>query len=289
VTPENNAAPWLLRALGPQVIDERVRDRVLAELGISLEAHAPGKFVNWRMRTRSSRPTATTRSRTLDIEIQPATSQAWDDNVDIWDSDFMDLLDKGEIHPSLEPWLEENAEAFDLARRAAECSHLYVPLLSPSSPPNLVDGTPTSWNAARDLTRALAMHARVRAMRGDFKNAWADILTIHRLSGLIAQGPTLVERFVALAVQGHAVKEGTFLATHCSLPPDEARDMVRELDALPPWKDLADIYDRSLRFECLDMVMVLWRGQRSLEELAEPMPKLGGKALDCNQLLRTIN
>ncbi len=58
----------------------------------------------------------------------------------------------------------------------------------------------------REAARGLAMRAMLRIGENRLDEAWADLLAIHRLARLQAQGHTLVEQMVAMSISDMACR-----------------------------------------------------------------------------------
>ena len=312
VTAENNAAPLLLEALGPEVIAEKVRDKVLERLAIRLEPNAPGRFVAWENRTQRQTPTTTScpsqpaepleaiAAKKVEKSQQETTTRPdgelsedaeKSEDTGPCDGDIMDMLDEGQVHPDLEPWLKENAKALDLVTQACQRPRLYIPLVSQSDPPTCDDLLLSTNSSMRAVAKALVMRAGYRHTQGDLVGAWSDVLTTHRLARLVAQEPMLIEYLVATAIDSLAATEAQSLATHGGLTAQQAKDMLKDMDNLDPVGDLARCFDRSERFYFLDMLTMLRRGR--IEGFGfqgyEQMQMFKESLLDYNLMMRITN
>jgi len=314
VTAENNAAPLLLEALGPKVIDETVRDKVLNRLGIHLEPNAPGRFVSWANRTQRQTPTTTScpsqpaesveviAAKKVEDLPQETTTQPKEESTEDAacpkdtgpdEHDIMDMLAKGQVHPDLDPWLKENAKSLDLVTQACQRPRLYIPLASPSDLPMCIDACLNTYASLREVAKALMVRSRYRCTQGNLAGAWADVLSMHRLARLIGQGPLLIEYLIALAVEGLPGSEGCYLATHGVLSTEEARLILKDLNSLGPVGDPSRCIDQADRFIELDFVMKLYAGHLPTEipggGSAEFLLRTQRSSLDWNRMLRITN
>ena len=80
------------------------------------------------------------------------------------------------------------------------------------------------------------------------------------------------------------------MATQSPLPPDKARELLKVFAALPPVGNVAKVIDRKMRFDMLDAVTVLSRGQEigvsgfDIQDALKNLPNL-----DWNEMLRHTN
>ena len=110
---------------------------------------------------------------------------------------------------------------------------------------------------------------------GEHRNAeaWRDLLAIHRLGRLVAQGPTLVEQLIGFALAGIA-NDGTAVLLHeGNLTKDEARKVMQDLDSLPPFSGVADSLDHMERLMYLDMIIQFSQGNFELDR--QTMKQIG--------------
>ena len=287
VTPENNAAVLLVRALGPDVFTPRVRQTALQRLGIG-DLPAEGSYFTELDEYQQDGAAASGRPKYGTPE---------------WDAQY-DLLDKllktpwlPEQHPRIAAWLRANEKPLSLVVEAASRPRYYVPLISPSSPPMLMNAEPYSFSfrTSFPLCRALAIRSMLRLRAGDVHGSLADILAVHRLGRLIAQGPTLMEQACATGIENLACETELALVADGKLTAPQAKAQLRVLDALGPMPDISVGYDCGGRMTALDSVMMIYRGGdpdellESIDQGAPPARKGSTAALDWNYMLRTIN
>jgi len=118
-----------------------------------------------------------------------------------------------------------------------------------------------TWNGALGSMRALARTVIVRAMlrlhEGDIEGFQRDIFLTMRLSRLLAQQPTLIENFVAQAIDSYALRSVQLAAAH-SLDGAAAQSLRRDIDKLAPLPAPAHAIDEAERYMALSLIFS-WR------------------------------
>jgi hypothetical protein len=289
VTPENNAAPLLLRAIGPDILPEAVRGQTLARLGLPADVFDHDKhFMAWKDRSRPGKAGSTKPAQPG--QEMDATQEDQADSVPAFDEVLT-----GQIHPDLEAWLTENAGPLDLVRQAAAKEIFYLPMVSTSTPPSMVDVICPYLQSVHKPTQALTLCALLKAKRNDLAGAWDDVLAAHRLARLMGRGPTLIEQLIAIGMESFAAKAGTELATRYPMSAEMGKSVLGRLAGLKPFGDIVATIDEGERFLALDCVMMISRGGgwRAFTSLTGSSSKLDPKAapldLDYNQMLRGVN
>ena len=291
VTPDNNAAPLLLKAMGPEFLPEAVRAETLRRLGLDDWWIKVGPHLAW-WRKFSSVPATRPANRGKEDSQQEREDQD-EHEADL--SEVIKQLDKGQVHPRLETWLAVNARPLELIAQGAAKPRYYLPVLSQSNPPQLLDCVTSGTSAFFELSRALAARSRLRGLQGDLAGAWTDVLTIHRVARLVAQQPFLIPQLTAIIIERMAAEAGTYLVTRCTVAIDQAHSALKELQALPPVSDVVASIDRGERFFICDATMMLSRGA-NLAELEgngqsqdAPFWTKHLLNLDWNEILRICN
>ncbi len=269
VTPENNAAIPLLKALGPGMIGQDVRAETFRRLGMPPLAKKGAYFVSWRSWV------AGNADESADEQMTKALEAPW----------------AGKDLPAVAGWLSENAAALDKVAAAAKRPRYYVPLVSTSDPPAVLDVLMPQLGSLREAGRALAARALNRAHRGRMDQAWADVLAVFRLGRLLSHRPGLVERLVAVGLEQTAAAAAAGVATSGKLTLAQASAMPADLDALPAAGGIVEAIDHSERFFMLDSFMMMYRGARIDEMQSDGGPAKRGRRpdLDWNLLLRNAN
>ncbi len=285
VTAENNAAPLLLRACGPELLADGVRGEALSILGLPDDFFDSDKhFIMWDNRTHPAKARTTT--PTESGEGPEPNEEDGEDGPSL--KEVREMLLAGQVHPEFEAWLAENAGALDLLRQASKKDRFYLPFLSTSTPPTIFDAMVPYFIQLNSAVESLTLRALLKASRGNLAGAWEDVLVAHRLARLIDQSPSLVGRLVATRFEDRASKAGIVLATRYPLPAELAWTVLRRLAALDPLGDVVDSIDECERFFALDVVMMLARGKSLKDIMLRGPGQTVSKAaldLDWNQML----
>ena len=237
VTPENNAAPLLARALGsgflgPGTVDERTEkydkpdDRVLGPLGLRPDGlDGNDTFVSWS-------------SWLLEVHGESATRGDGNDSLYPDDETYDDpslLLTRlwaGQKHPQIDPWLKRNEGALELVAKASRRSRYYVPSVCYFAPITFGTSSVESVRLVTDAAMALRVRSVVYAKMGHLDGAWEDVLAIHRLARLIGQKPLILHKAVAWKLDGLAAQSGIHLATRWPVPEGLAQYVVERLNRI---------------------------------------------------------
>lgn len=253
VTPQNNAAVLVLRAMGPRAIGpERVsqaaRERVFERLGME-PLPSDGAYL--------IRLTDFEKSQAADAGKAP-TSQTGNQ----WTSRVAEGFRRGwtaEEERLVAGWLLTNQQAMSLLAEASQRERFYVPFVSPSNPPQIVGcpflvGLPL-WDAGwLHVCRAM-LHLRT----GDLAGAVEDSLIGHRLARLYAQQPEILIQTLGVGIDSQMSEVDAMIATDPRLTSDLARRLLRQLQSLPAVTPLCQMVNVTQRCEALDAAMLFVR------------------------------
>lgn len=269
VTADNNAVPGLLKAIGPELLPKKDREKILDRIGLKMaDISGPKIYTLW-----DNHPTPLT---TTPAEPDPDFATILDD------------LKSSKVHPDLDAWLSINADSMEaISKTLAQKDRYYIPML-PSASSNVTDHEIGSGRYLRDVGRAFAARAILRSGNGDSSGAWEDVKAVHRLAKLIDQPPWLIDHLVSVAVETIAYETGTFLITNGVLPPDP-ESLLADLASLRPAGKMVEVIDRGERYFMLDAIMLLSRGGNLDELVGSMVPLPSGSNLDWNAMLRQAN
>ena len=276
VTPDNNAAVLILRAMGPGILPRQTRGKILRRMGLKHLRSQGDYYVtpgDWLIgRADPADPDAPTEDE-LEQQLADAASDPW----------------SPEDYPALAEWLDANAGPLDLLVAASKRSRYYVPVISNSDPPQVITILRLDLGDFRQAARALLARAQRKLRQGQAASAWSDVLAVHRLGRLLRQDLMLVQYLVGISLEAMAAGPGTAMATGGKLTAEQAKAMIADLQALPQGRELADTLDVGERFMVLDCVMMLSRGG-SVGAVQGSGGQGGNSAnLDWNLMLRTFN
>lgn len=225
VTRDNNAAVLLIEAMGGQA-----EGRELTEICERLEIELP-------IRDPTYRPAAFARQgRNEIVVLQTEQDRALEGP---WTRDDA---------PSVVDWIETNAEPLAKIAEGVRRPQYWIPR---------VGGEEGVWmillsdvQQYRDIARCLQARVHLAIGEDRFDDAWADLLTMHRLARVVSRGPTLIEKLVGFAIEGMAcASDRIWLDRLPEMGPDLA-EIRRQLDELGAIESLA----RSLKFERMMIV-----------------------------------
>ncbi len=278
VTPANNAAIGLLRALGPEYLPEKARAGALKRLGMaSLPADGDYfmRFSKWVAERGGDADLA-------EAQRDRAITEPWS---------AKDL-------PQVAAWLTGNAKPLAVAVAATGRPRCYLPLID--STPWMLGRLCPEIRTGRDLGRALVARAMLKLQRGQTDGARADLLAVHRLARLLGQDTTSIGCMMACSIDRMANAGERALAASGRLTAAQVRAHLADLEALPPLPSVRQAIDVAERWTALDCVMICYR-MGSLRDVrdfiigfqAEGMPPVSphwqGPQPDWDQVLRIIN
>ena len=294
VTAANNAAPLLLRAFGPDMLPDKIRAETLGRLNLPADIFDGDKhFIGWRGRARPAKTDANAAGDANDPNSPTHTETDEDESANEPNvNDVFEMLLAGQVHPDLEGWLASNAGPLELVSKATPRDKFYLPLVSNSTPPRMIDVLIPTLQGLQQAAVALTARAILKMMRDDPAGAWDDVLALHRLARLMGKdSPTLVQCMVAVGLEGIAARAGIVLATRRPMGAAQARDVLGKLNALALATDVVKSIDEGERFFGLDVAVRISRGN----DIGELFSLSGGQAtgskvcLHTNQVLREMN
>jgi len=250
VTPENNAAVLMLKALGPGVVNKDSRGEFLKRLGMDELREDGAYFLDLADYLRAlpaeqaaELPQPAEKSAVWQAELNQAMSELW----------------QREDHPTIAAWLAANAKPLKLFGNAAQRNRLFFPLVPAHDPPIVFCTLLPSLGGIRDAAKALSARAMLRAGGGDWDGAMADLQTVRRLGWLFSQDGILLHRLVGLAVDSIGMDATQLLLTTGVLAEGEVHALFEDLRAVPAHGDIREPLAHE-RFNGLDAIMILARG-----------------------------
>ena len=273
VTPENNAVVLLWQALFPGEVDPQFHAAVAMEFGLEqipfeeeslqplYKSENRRKVAAWlqrqgRLRLAENRPDGESVNEVLAMAPWPLSAEA-NELLDVVDS----VIDQAQSRPwtseqipPLAEWVAANQEPLDLIVEASRRPRYYAPspTLLDKDRDMLIAILLPHAQSVREAARSLPARAMWHLGEGRPDEAWQDLLAIHRLSHLITQGHTLVEQLVAIAIRGIACEATMTLLDHGDLTLEQARQVQRDLAALPNFAVMARSLDQGERLCSLD-------------------------------------
>ena len=245
VTPDNNAAISLIKAIGPDFIVKSVRDRTFKILMMPPLPEKGEYFQDLKdfEQARAKKAMTEPDADAIRERLGKAMEAPWSAK------DF----------PLIAEWLKANEKPLVLVAIAAERPRYYIPSLSSPKQPCMVNVLIPDFRRYKEITRALFARSMLKTGSGDIAAARKDLLIIHRLARLIGQGPTMVDRWVAINIEAFAYGGGTTLAISGKLTAAQAKAHLADIQSLPALPSIAKAIDNTDRFSGLDCVMMLSR------------------------------
>jgi hypothetical protein len=291
VTPENNAAALLWPALWSIELAPPQYAAVAAELGLGAipsqaDAVVPvaKQITNW-LRTQQppsedANSIAPQLDQTLDQVLDQVMSRPW----------------TSERFPWLAKRVNDNQKPLDKMVESSHRPRCYFPSPTLLDKQNdmLISMLLPGPQAARESGRSLAMRAMWHVGEHRAAEAWQDLLAIHRIGRLIAQGQAMVEQLVGMALSNIACN-GTITMLHeGQLSAEQARQVMSDLGSVEGFSGMADSMDGLERLSFLNAVTQLSCG--NVDSQALELMGIGGDLsllrhfrVDWNLVLRKGN
>lgn len=216
--------------------------------------------------------------------------------------------------PLIGEWLSVNQQVAEkVAKGLRDCDKYYEPLVNvPSRFGSREQRRASGQQHAHGLTgdssiglfttkQRLSRFLRARCMyrlaEGDSKGAWDDIMLLYRVSQRHPRYPTYVHRHSVSIAEGCARSVIGF-AQQVRLGPKQAKELISQLDQLPPGPTYAEILDVFERYKVLAHVTKLARqgpsamatisGKR-YAPLVRSLEGVPVEAFDWNHLMKFAN
>ncbi|MBN1393863.1 MAG: hypothetical protein JW959_02375 [Pirellulales bacterium] len=234
VTPENNAAVLVWRALGPKSIDADRREQYFKLLGID---PLPEKGEYFR-----------TAEQQVALHETPKKDNEQETNeyyLDPLYEEFDKITHRPwsrEEFPVWAEWLDVNKKPMELLTEASKRPRRFDPWFADKEENRAMDIS-LACTEYRDIARAFLARAMLRAHEGKIAEAREDLMNCHRLARLVGQGPMFVELLVGITIDSRALAGDRALIGHAKLPTRQIADIERELNALPPILKIAEVFD----------------------------------------------
>lgn len=276
VTAENNANVLLWKAFGPKPEGANMPEEYFKRLGVP-EPPADGEyFVNSYRYAKD----------VLQLEqedVQKIYDQQGATRNKPWTA---------KEYPDVAAWLKGNDKQLALVTEGVKRPKYFNPLVSrrgPDDSSSLIGVLLPSVQMCREVATALSCRVTLRLGEGKQADAWADVLTCHRLARHLSHGGTLIETLVAYAIHAIACNATLVYVEHAGLKADEYLGRLKELQALPPFAPLVDKIDTAERLMGLDAVQLIRRGggPDNMKATAEELKAL--EMLDWGVILKTLN
>ncbi|MHC4561807.1 MAG: hypothetical protein ACYS8X_03430 [Planctomycetota bacterium] len=257
VTPENNAAVLLVRALGPGVFCEEVRDESLKQLGLTEERLAKDEpylelYARFQRRHLSAKDADLPDSQELLAKLMRRPWTAKD-------------------APLVAAWLEANERPLKLVAEASHRERLYLPRITLDDPPVMLTVLIPNLLQIRMAAEALAARAMLRLGSGNIHRANEDLLAVRRLGRLLTDAHSLIEMLVGIALDGAAGTIERAMIDSDKLTSTDIRLMLTDIQALGAMPTLTHTLEVE-RFRVQEMVMLARRKGINSANFESPSP-----------------
>ena len=280
VTPENNAAVLLFRAIGPAEMDEIALPRWLAGLGIEVLPAEGDYLVRFSEFLEDREDLASTPDPDEDETPMDRLGRA------------MESPWKTEDFPDIAAWLDAIDRPLALAVEASGRPRHYIPLVATDARESMIGLAYPPLPLIVGLANGLGARAMKKLGDGDVEGCRRDLLACHRLARLLGQGVTLVDRLIMIAIDAGASVGASGAATSGLLSATDAQALLAALQELPALPRLADAFDQCERLSGLDAFTQVSQGMPigtvddsvdTLTWVADLLP------IDWDVLLRMLN
>lgn len=246
VTPENNAAVWLVHIYGEDAFEPQLHDVTLEMLGIQTASPTSPLFVSVGEYVNS-------------LEDIPAEKAAEQSNL----VESQLLQGCGELwtakeFPQLAGYLTANENALAALTIAADRPRYFAPLLAPELPSRLMSASLVMERRLPFLARLLAARALLRFDQQNFSGSLNDLMACHRLACLLAAGsPFDVSVAKAQVIDSTAFQAEKALLESGRLTAGQLADFRRLFATIPPFppaSQAADLGERAIIHQEIELL-----------------------------------
>lgn len=169
-----------------------------------------------------------------------------------------------EQYPQIAKWLETNEKPLSLIVEATKRPRYYSPLIvskdEKGQPAGLVSALLPGVQQSRSFARALLARSMLHLGDGKTEAAWEDLLATHRLARQIAEGPTLIEGLVGMAIESMASQTDLIFLKQTKPDAKPAKAYLEQIQKLGPMPTMREKIDLTERFMFLDSTLLVARG-----------------------------
>lgn len=175
--------------------------------------------------------------------------------------------------PKVAEWLDLQNARLDTIVEGSRRPRYYTPYIAEEPTddeqdyPRMIAMLLPAISGQREVARGLLMRANLRVGEGDLEGAWEDVRAIYRVSRLTAQGVTMIEALVGIAIDSIAFNAATRVLQSPELTDEQTRRFFKDLMQLPPLPTMASKIDVGERYMGLDAVQMLARTKNTVQAL----------------------
>jgi hypothetical protein len=260
VTPENNAVVLLYHAFGPKPDGTAQPDEFFKLLGMP-KPPAEGNYF---------KPLG----HALKARGVKRSDPEWQQLFDEQSISYSRVWKDGELKLIAE-WIKLNEGPMKHVEAAVLRKYNYSPIVIPRDDKGVSSGLIATLlpgiQQSRDFARVLGARAMNHLGEGRVQQAWNDLMVMRKLGRLIAQGPTLIEALVGIAIENIGNHSTLVLIEHTQPDAKQVAKYLADLDGIEkthPMSRMADKVETTERSMYMDCVQLLARGSLNLEQLA---------------------
>ncbi len=247
VTPENNAAPLLIDAIGPQGLTGSARDRrkiykMLHMAPPPAKAHFVTSYYQWLHNhtpyyewLRKHIVTAAQWKLQSPAAVSLLSYRPW----------------RAGYRPLVAAWIRANAAPLALLQKARAFPRYFIPCVVP------ICATPVKSGGLFTLAKVAATRAMMRFGAGNIRGAMADIAAVRHLASLIDQGGQIVRgiRWIEIG----CLRYETELANSKTISRGQLKALLAEFSSRPMLSQQTEIFVRYMRYSRLAFLMTAAR------------------------------
>jgi len=270
VTPENNSAVMFRRAIGHSDLSVETTDEYFRMLGIEV-LPGDGPYLHDLDRFLDSLPEFASSEDRGDRykQRQPVKKQRDTANSRPWTREEFPLLAR---------WVDANKTPLQFGIEGSQRPKYFVPLMPARD--SLVGSMSIASRGTREVSELLRVRAMLYLGEGCFDVAWQDVLAMHRIARLIAQGPGYLDTLIGIAIESSACRCDEQIVNHSGMDSQFARECLQDFRKLGLIDGLADRIDIGGRYEYLDSIQHVSRSDHEeLERINFRFIFRGDKAL----------
>ncbi|HSG68982.1 MAG TPA: hypothetical protein VLA12_01130 [Planctomycetaceae bacterium] len=253
VTSENNSVILYWKAIGPDSGETtpEFRARLVEILGVDVFAEPGPHLVNIGQFAQLK----------IDLGVVPNNQMIFDQQGKTSEGPW--TADK---YPMMAEWVEMNEKPLQLVTEGSRREKYYSPVVTINEGDPLIATLLPNVQMYRSFARLLQARAMLALGEGRVEDARQDLLTMHRLARHTAQGPTLIEMLVGVAIDAIAYQGDRQIALHGNMTSKELIAWRKELAKLGPVSSFRDAIDTGERFFGLDSVQNFAKAALSNDE-----------------------
>ncbi|MCG6154944.1 hypothetical protein [Rubinisphaera margarita] len=303
VTPETNSFVLIWKAMGPRPenVDKGFGDAMAEALGIDPLPEDGEYIISGGDFARQA----------AEAESAELTEQAVNQRIEDFYEDQGKTSEgrwKAEDYPLVAEWVKANEAPLKLVHEGVKRPDYFRPVVFSPSEKEFDQGRRLligvllpDIQKSREIARLLNTRAMLHLGEGRIEEARQDLLATHRLGHHVAQGWTLIEFLVGVAIDSIAYNAEAALAISPQLTAEQAAAHKQALQELGPTvtrAEMADLIDKGERLMGLDSIIALATNRVTAQELAggggddlstKIINWLFGLGIDWNATLRVMN